>query len=295
MEFVPGDRGVPTREASTANLLIDSADRVGFSGGVTATNSAADFSITKNQSILNGFFTRLAVTEVVLDWCIPNVAPEFGNVSLEYVVGSQSYISPPLAAGHYTIARILSDLTAVLNAQAISESLPLTWSVSGDVPTNGQATLNAVSSPPGTTVIFIGNNLQAQLNIQKQVAGNFFPIGCPALLPYTYLDFICDQLTYNQDLKDETTNLVGRNTLYRWVLAWDGPSPVDTLGYPIFQGYEPFRTRRYLAFPKQIRWEPNQPIGQMLFQVIGSDGEIIPVAAVEGNFEWNMCLQVSEV
>jgi hypothetical protein len=295
MEFVPTDRGVPVREASTANLLIDSIDRLFNKPGPSPTASAADFTITKNQSVLNGFFTRLAVTEVVLDWCIPNVAAEFGNVSLEYVVGSQSYTSPPLADGHYTIARILSDLTAVLNAQAISEGLPLTWSVSGDVPTNGFATLNAVSSPPGTSVIFIGNNLQAQLNIRKQVAGNFFPIGCPALLPYTYLDFTCEQLTYNQDLKDETTNNAGRNTLYRWVLAWDTPSPVDTLGYPIFQGYEPFRARRYLSFPKQIRWEPNQPLGQMIFQVIGSDGEIIPVAAVEGNMEWNMCLQVSEV
>lgn len=295
MEFVPTDRGVPIREPSTANLLIDSADRVGFTAIATPTNSAADFSITKNQSILNGFFTRLAVTEVVMDWCIPNVAAEFGNVSLEYVVGSQSYISPPLEDGHYTIARVLGDLVAKLNAQAISEGLPLTWSVSGDVPSDGYATLNAVSSPPGTSVIFIGNNLQEQLNIKKQVAGNFFPIGCPALLPYTYIDFICEQLTYNQDLKDETTNLLARNTLYRWVFAWDGPSPEDALGYPIFQGYLPFRARRYLAYPKQIRWEPNQPIGQLIFQVLGSDGEIIPVAAVEGNFEWNMCLQVSEV
>jgi hypothetical protein len=290
MEFVPTDRGVPIREPSTANLLIDSIDRTEETN--TLTYSSANFNITKKQSILNGFFTRLAVTEVVLDWCIPNVSEAaFGNGTLEYNYLGTDYVSPPLPPGNYTVDRLLGDLTAVLNAQAVSLGLPLTWSVTGDVPTNGYASLNIA----GGSVSFGDNNLSSQLSLVVNVVSNLFAIRCPAILPLTYLDFVCDQLTYNQDLKDETTNFVARNTLYRWVFAWDVPPPVDALGYPIYQGYQPFRVRRYLAFPKQVRWEPNQPIGQLSFQVIGSDGEVVPVLLSQGDMEWNMCLQVSEV
>lgn len=286
MEFVPKDRGVVTREASTANLLIDSIDRTFNTNAPTS--SSANFNITKNQNILNGFFTRLAVVEVVLDWCVPNVSPVFTNDTLTYNFGGNDY-TVTLDQGKYVISTALNTLVTLLNAQSAASGLGLTWSVAGTVLTTGFASLVVVGGP----VDLLETNLQTQLNLPIGSA-NEFPAECPLLLPITYLDFVCDQLTYNQELKDETTNFVGRNTLYRWVLAWEGPSPEDPLGYPIYQGYQAFRARRYLTFPKQIRWEPNQPIGQLTFQVIASTGELVPVPVV-GEMEWNMCLQVSEV
>ena len=287
MEFVPRDRGVPIREPSTANLLIDSIDRTFVTNPATATS--ANFNITKKQSILNGFFTRMAVTEVVLDWCVPNVSSVFGNDTLTYEVGGDTY-SVVLEQGKYVIAVALETLVNKLNSQSANEGLGLTWAIVGDVNTTGFAALVVV----GDVVTLVETNLQTQLNLPAGEPLADFPCECPTLLPITYIDFVCEQLTYNQELKDETTNLAGRNTLYRWVFAWDGPSPTDSLGYPIYQGYQSFRARRYLAFPKQIRWESNMPIGQLAFQVISSIGEIVPVPVV-GEMEWNMCLQVSEV
>lgn len=281
MDFVPKERATPIREPSTANLLIDSIDRTEGVG-------SADFTITKKQNILNGFFTRLAVVEVVLDWCIPNINPAFFNDVLTYLVGDTSY-SITIPEGHYTIARLLNTIKTELNVQSIAEGLGITWSVTGNVSDDGYATLSA----SGDEVSFPVSPLQTQLNLASEIFANDFPVDCPAVLPITYLDFTCDQLTYNQELKDEATNLTTRNTLYRWVFAWDGPSPTDSLGYPIFQGYLPFRTRRYLAFPKQIRWETNMPIGQLNFQVYDSQGELVPTQT--GEMEWNMLLQVSEV
>jgi hypothetical protein len=286
MEFVPKDRGVVTREASTANLLIDSIDRTFNTNAPTATS--ANFNISKGQNILNGFFTRLAVVEVVLDWCVPNVSPVFGNDTLTYNFGGNDY-SVTLTQGKYVISTALNTLVTKLNTQSTTLGLGLTWSVVGTVLTTGFAALVVTGGP----VDLLETNLQTQLNLPLGSA-NEFPAECPLLLPITYLDFVCDQLTYNQELKDETTNLVSRNTLYRWVFAWEGPSPEDPLGYPIYQGYQSFRTRRYLTFPKQIRWEPNQPIGQLSFQVVASTGELVPVPVV-GEMEWNICLQVSEV
>jgi len=61
------EKAVTIRYPATANLMIDSSDR-----NTTRNPSAWDFQITKNQSIQNGFFTRVGTTEVVLEWCEPN-------------------------------------------------------------------------------------------------------------------------------------------------------------------------------------------------------------------------------
>ena len=69
--------GVTIRNPSTANLLIDSLDRTsGYS---------SDFLIAKPNSILNGFFTRLAVAEVVLDWCVANISSQYNNERTRYL------------------------------------------------------------------------------------------------------------------------------------------------------------------------------------------------------------------
>ena len=65
--YSPTDKGTTIRQPATANLMIDSADR-----DEARYNSPWDFQITKGQSILNGFFTRVGTTEVTLEWNIPN-------------------------------------------------------------------------------------------------------------------------------------------------------------------------------------------------------------------------------
>ena len=129
------------------------------------------------------------------------------------------------------------------------------------------------------------------------MVGNDFPINCPKLLPYTYIDFVSNSLTYNQALKDATTNAVSNNVLYRWYFANDNvPQVLDAYGYPIYQGYQRFIARRALPYPKQIRWVSNQPIGQIQFQVYSSQGTVLSSAEVAGGeFEWAMTLLVSEV
>ena len=279
MEFVPREKATAIREPSTANLLIDSIDRT--------IGSAAEFTITKKNSLMNGFFTRMAVSEVVLDWAVPNIALEYGNnsFSVELETGPVQY-TVPLINGNYTIAQILNQIVAALNT-AVGSAF---FSITGSVTTTGYASLTGTGN-----FEILASTLATQLGMitGQQAIGH--PIQTPAVLPVTYLDFACDQLTYNQSLKDETTNEVATNVLYRWVMAWDGPSPVDSLGYPIYQGYQPFRARRILPFPKQVRWESNMPLGQLAFRVIDSTGEIVFIDFPQSQMEWNMCLLVSEV
>ena len=272
------------RFPATANFLIDSIDR-------TSGSTSADFLINKKNSLFNGFFTRFAVNELVLDWCIPNV-----SLALESSVFSVTVTGAPanpysftLPDGFYTVKQALDAIVAGLNA---IPGIGVTFSV---LQANNQVYLDL----NGVNTYFVNDvgNLPNLLGLADAVGAtpaNNFPLICPKLLPYTYLDFVCSQLTYCQDLKDNTTNEVNRDVLYRWVLAWDNETSYDAYGFPIFQGYRPFLARRYLNYPKQIKWDNIQPIGQVSFQVYGSTGELVDVIGAQGEMEWNMSILISE-
>jgi len=268
--------GITIRYPATANLLIDSIDRTD--------GSSADFVITKNYSILNGFFHRLAVSEVVLDWCVDNVSAAADNNTLTITDSAATDYTVTVPDGSYTVKSLLDTLVTLLNDADKGQ----TWSI--------QDTSGGYVELASTENFTIQEgNLQAQLNLLFGTAGDAFPVNCPVILPYTYIDFISPELTYNQALKDATTNYVEQNVLYRWYFAWEVPAPVDGYGYPIFQGYERFIARRVLPFPKQIRWENNIPIGQISFQVRSSQGKVLtPTETGNGELEWKMTLLVSE-
>jgi len=269
------DKGVTIRNPATANLLIDSIDR--------STGTSANFVIRKDYSILNGFFHRIGVSEIILDWCVDNISAATDNNTFQVTTPAGTYTAT-LNDGSYTVEMALNAIVTLLNAAA---GIGVTFSITAGV---GYSILHGTA--PFTV---LETNLSQQLNIVAGVNSVDQPVSCPVLLPYTYIDIVSPELTYNQSLKDATTNYFEQNVLYRWYLAWDGPAPVDGLGYPILQGYQRFVVRRVLPFPKQIRWENNIPIGQLSFQVYSSQGTLLlPSQTQNGEFEWKMTCLVSE-
>jgi hypothetical protein len=138
------------------------------------------------------------------------------------------------------------------------------------------------------------------LNIKRGSSNVSYPIISPYLLPFelTYFDFVCSNITYQQGLKDATTSNATRDVLYRWNFGWSEVYVLDGDGYPINQGYLPFVQRRYLNYPKQVKWDTQQPLGQLNFQLFDRQGSIIQVPANasdgKGGLEWSMTLLVSE-
>lgn len=293
-DFFPVEKGTPIRNPSSANFLISSKDRTTFdlSGG-----NACDFQITKTNSLLNGFFTRIAPNEVVLDWCIDNVSSYWNN-NLIYVDISgapptqKSYLVP---SGQYTVKQVLDLIVAGLSTGGYTFSLSTT--------TSGLQAISATSGGSPVTFKFksVSNsginvaNLPTQLNLKLDTYGVSFAVDCPKLLPTQYIDFVSPGLTYNQEVKDGSTSLKTTDILFRWYFAWDTPEPTDAYGYPIYQGYKRFVQRREIPFPKQIRWSANQPIGNLAFQVLDDEGNILNPNLAVGEVEWFMTLLASEV
>jgi len=290
------DQGTTTRPPSTAVLAVDSLDRAQTPGSGTSAN----FVINKNQALFNGFFNRIALNELVLDWCIPNVGAYTENNTLTVTLTSGSVTKTiTIADGHYTIADALDTLIAGLNAATpggfgagtfrLEDQFGAAWSATS------YGTVFLATTGGGTFTIG-SSNLQAQLGLATGVtAADSFPVSCPKLLPYYYIDFVSPQLTYNQDLKDNSTSVVARDVLYRWVFAYDNVPPTeDRYGFPILQGYKEFVTRRYLSFPKQILWNPTMPVGQLSFQVYTSNGDLLDPTGLGGECEYQMNLLFSE-
>jgi len=290
------DRAVTVRPSSTALLSVDSLDRVQTVGGG---GSAGDFLINKNQSIFNGFFNRIAMNEIVLDWCIPNIGAYTENNTFTVTVSTTTIVLD-IPDGTYTVAECIDTILALLNAPGpagfgagtfrIEDRNGAAWVVGTSI---GLAFL---STTGGGNFTITPTTLSRQLGIDGTVAGPGFPFICPKLLPYYYIDFVSPQLTYNQDLKDNTTSVVSRDVLYRWVFAYDNGTviPLDKYGYPILQAYKSFVARRYLNYPKQILWDPSAPVGQLSFQVYTSNGDLIDPASLGGELEYQMSLLFSE-
>jgi hypothetical protein len=293
------DRAVTTRPASTALLSVDSQDRAQFdaSGNLVSTGNAGDFTINKRQALFNGFFNRIAMNELVLDWCVPNISATTFNNTISVTLSSVTVLTT-IPTGFYNVSECLDEIVYQLNLPSpngfgvgtfrVEDRTGASWS-------SGSIGLAYLATSAGTNFTINITKLAEQMGLQIGTAGAAFPVTCPNILGIRYLDFVSSQLTYNQDLKDNTTNPRTQDVLYRWVFAYDnGPIPLDVYNYPILQGYKEFITRRYLNYPKQILWDPTAPLGQLSFQVYDDGGDLLNPADYLGEMEYQMSLLFSE-
>ena len=283
------EHGVDIREPSTACFLIDSLDRgvynyytatdtsgilipgIGNLKSGTTPDQASNFTINSLQNNILGHFTRMAVQEVAMDWGVPNVAqfkkvtgfnastglPIFGpdvyNNSIFNVDISGVTYTGQLPARFYTIYEVMNQIKTSLNAVTPSG---VTFSLVTD-PVVG--VILHCTNP----YLVVATNLSIELGFLQTTTryADFHPgeILAPMLMPWVYVDITCPQLTYCQDVKDATTNPVKRDVLYRWYLS-ENTGQSDAYGFPILMGYQNFRDRRPIAFPKQIKWDPIQQV-----------------------------------
>lgn len=291
---MPQENTITIRQPATANLMIDSDDRV-----KSQYPNPFDFQITKPASIMNGFFTRIGTTEVVLEWCENNLSQARDNNQIYIDVSgtasayAQSWsLNPAVADGIYTVEEALDAIVAGLNAYAQLEGVfpGISFSV-------GQYAGETGIDCSGAKWEFTTaqqNNLLLQLDLKDPfVLKEFHALGCPDIRPYRYIDFISPQLTYNQDLKDNATNSYPRDVLCRWYFSFDEAPILDAYGFPILMGYTRFCLRRIYNPPKQIRWSNNQPLGNISFLVVDETGTTLD-PDYPSDTDWLMTLQFSE-
>lgn len=278
------EQAITIRQPATANLLLDSLDR-----DLTRYPSPFRFSINKNQALFNGFFNRIATTEVVLEWGEPNIVEPQTTTGFSYNGSAVYQWQAP--TGFYTTQELFETLVADLNTQFGAGTFTLTNTTPGYYVVAVPANTFIVSDPLNT-------EFWRKLKVPAAdigVAINAWTASDVDLRLYRYIDFVSPQLTYNQDLKDNSSQTKNRDVLCRWYMAYDNPTPTDGAGFPIYMGMEPFVIRRLFNPPKYIRWDPIQPLGNLSFELYDENGDLIDFIE-SGDFvsNWLMTLQVSE-
>ena len=307
MDTFSVEKGTTIRSPATANLMVDSADRAYDLSGTFRyyKTTPFDFTIYKSQSLLNGFATRIGTSEVVLEWNIPNIGSKVLNNEIFFDV-SGTPLSTTLAQGFYNVSDVLTALPKNMNIACQVASIPSTialfsTSVFGDY-ANTLTNLGSAKYTFGSNQPLIDRliNPSAQITPTKSKIIN----PAPDLRPFRYIDFVCNDLTYNQNLKDSSTTNEPKDVLNRWYFDWDEEPSLDSMGYSIFMGYTPFRSRRLYNPPKQIKWTSAMPVGNLRFEVYGDNGSNLSYLSqlaqpgdpfAPTNFtNWLMTLQVSE-
>ena len=274
-DFIPHESGQPIRMPSTANLFVDSSDRAVPPPISPALPSPWAFTIARPNSILNGYFSRIGLTELQLKWDIPAISTDLSsNVAVIDISGQALRTITFGNSQVITAAAVIDALVTRVNDLSGTTNFFLkvvNYNVSPAGKINWNTQLQGNQKAGGTNggyFRFNASNLTTALAINNTAYSQYIQ-PYPDLRPFRYIDFVSRQLTYNQALKDASTNPAYVDVLQRWYFSDDSATPTDKYGFPIYQGYNVFSIRRAFNPPKQILWQPNQPIGQLAFEVYG--------------------------
>jgi hypothetical protein len=320
--YAARDVAVTQRPNSTAILAIDSEDRYKTYaesrqvGPLGATNrSPYDFRINKAESIMNGFFTRIAVTEVCFPWVIPNINRKTNTIIVNYNVGAgnqTALITVPI--GFYTpsaLASTIQTLVRLINVGLNLFTMTYGIGVAGNLPvfeyaTNNANTIGFSPTVPDPTLNQSATTKQLFDILGFNVGNSLLTTGFSGGLTYCqatrYVDIVCTQLTNNQALKDTMTQEVSRTTLCRLYFGDpNGAQSTVAAASSTFcpTGCAPFTIYRDFVTPKQIAWMPDAPIGGFLqFQVFDDNGDLLSesdsFSTGANRTDWSMTVLVTE-
>ena len=315
-------RAVDIRPPATAILTINSADRYkpsnarynnpSVSPAITLT-SPADFTINVPQNIMNGSFTRIAVTNLIMPWTWGAFTPTTSYLYINWQPGGTGAVTQYLINTQTSfITPNGTNLQLAINIQAAVRSA------------TGSTTFTAVSSsafyftfasnntdkfyfsrwisPSGSTVLTAFDLMG--FNPQQILATAQNNIYYYSIFRTQFVDIVCETITGNQNLRDSSTGSNSKTLLTRVYLYAENISQAVSNGINV----QPYLFVKSPPIPKQISWPANQPIGGTLrIQLLDDRGNVLSNG---GNYtnangylevysdacmaDWSMTLQFTE-
>jgi hypothetical protein len=301
---------ITMRPASTALFCIDSSDRyASFQDDAAGTQSPYSFNIVKNQALLNGFFKRIALTEIVFPYYVPNINTRTDMIQVTST-GNGTVTATIGALGFYTPPQLASTLQTILRTATLNNLLTVTYNDGRFVIlTNAADTISFARGNYGGLGSRINQfQLFDLLNMgpQNTNAATLQTTGVTRCRYTEYIDIVSSQLTYNQKLKDASSDKIVRDVLARVYVEtednliqpyWNGTTEV--ISRTDIPGTYPFTINRKFPMPKQIRWDDTQPLGNVSFEVYDDKGELLSshLGAQFPDYtmpDWRFSLLVSE-
>jgi hypothetical protein len=300
MDELRENPGTPFRPPAVAVLTIDSRDRVQIdpaTGYRIDTTTPYQILINKQQSVMNGFFTRIGLTEVNMQYNSPNVIDEGPqkNNTLLFEQGAALGASTVVASRRitvpgkfYTPNELADTIQDLLNAGAGTFG-GTAWGVVYLEDSNSfSLTSDDVNIPFRIRPENIGFNDDLCNLMGLSYPSPLFTkdlIGSYASMQYTpYFDIVSDNLTKKQNVRDNGTSfLTGQNLLARVYLTVEGtnilrersPALEPQLSETNILGCRPFTLYRQYQTPKQIYWDAQEFINVIDLRLIDYKGRTL--------------------
>lgn len=325
--------GMPLRQPATAILTVDTADRNKYDGNgyVIQPSAINNLYINTQQTLVQGYFTRIALTELNIPWNIPNVNERNSTLTLllDNGDGETKEFTVDLAEGFYNGEELAAALNTAFAAEiATDPAYAAVNEINFEYTQEGCTFAITQNAAENTPFVIVPNNLGAKDDLCNMMGfgaiPNTFPsapawYGGYASLQYTpYIDIISQQFTKKQNVNDASTSVsTGRNLLHRLYLTPDGYTQVPTVfkqdvATDEFEmpGTKPFIIHKEFTVPKQIYWDTKEFIsvldlslrdykGNILYEVptktvSGGGGNVIFNQLGTTNTNWQMTFQITE-
>jgi hypothetical protein len=239
----PVEHGTPIRMPSTALLCVDSDDAYKFDedGFRNDANTPASIQINKQSPLLFGYMTRIALTEINLQWATPNVNERNNTltIAIEDASGFVGYYRIGITQAFYTPDELAVDIETALENLTISGD-SVAWTVLYDKRGSFFSIEIGASSPSGRTYYFkivppgetypisdtatdasptgavytglVNDDLTYMMGLTPPFESSVYyydkVIGGYASCQYTpYIDIVSNILTKNQNVRDNDTSL----------------------------------------------------------------------------------------
>lgn len=302
------EQGVPIRPPATAELDVDSTDRykttpLSFLNYFIQTlpETGVNYTYQANQSLLTGYFTRIAVTQTQVQWQCPNINSYNDHFAYRITSNNVGFLVSDgfLGTGWHDVERITSRIVSTINGDMlIPTGNPSTFSYTISTITNNPNTQFSIIQSQNSNVklaflppkYFTNQKLAVRCAKFYKTAGitiaNIDPTwngatGNPAFykstqliaintnLAYTnYFDIVSHSLNKFSRVKDSMTRQYnGQND----VLARVYLTPYNT--QERFVGTAPFTFSVDYTTPKYIRWNPEEYINNFDIQLFDEYGE----------------------
>lgn len=298
---------VSVRPSATALFTLNSADRFGGIEDKRSANlnlsSPYDFTIRKKESLLNGFFTRMGVSEVSFPFTLPNVAGSTTKVAVLYDAGAGPVTAIYTNFGFFTPSEMAASLQIFIRAlDASLAAASVVYGAAGSPNftflSNSATTLDFQPIAQSSSFNYPANQVQLydMLGLNATIPSGVSVTGSSTFFQkYQYLDIVSTLMTGNQNLKDSTSSPIDRNILCRLYVDYENSYNVPASD-PLFApaGTTPFTIYRKYPVPKYVQWDVKQPIGQLNFQVYTQDGVLVENSPLFGSIDWKMSVLVSE-
>lgn len=304
----PQEHGTPIRYPSTALLCVNSADAEVFNrttGERIDNNYPNRVYINNNRPLMFGYMTRVALTEVQLEWDTPNVNPLNNTITIavdNQTAGTQQVLRSTVPVGWYKPTELAAALETVLNADwatflnAGAGKEP--WSVTID-PKTLYVTISALTPPTAgewddfafyivpcgaknTALPVLSLDLTNMLGLTPSEGSADYWVsitGGYASYQYTpFVDIISNLLTKNQNVADgDTTKQVVSSKLARLYLSNE---EIVSRTEDNIIGCRPFVFRREFSSPKQISWNTTENIDVIDISVLDFQGNPIYIRPI---------------